>query len=160
MKKICLALAFATVLSTTGCFSHVYYNAGTTPAPAPAVYNWNHYLFWGLVGLTGDYALNRICPQGVARVENWVGPLQTLLTWLTIGIYAPTTVRITCVAGNAVNVPVHVDKRVAERLRARFGDLVPQLRRALAHPDEPPATPAVPLSPAPLASATPARASL
>jgi len=93
-----------------------------------ADWSWHHHLFWGIVNLNDDTPLDLLCPQGVARVETWMGPLQVILTAITGGIYAPTTVRVFC---RAEAPPVVLRLEVHEALIARLRERYPNLERLL-----------------------------
>lgn len=91
-----------TVLLMTGCY-HQVVQTGATPAPGNAVVQQTVALyFFGLVGAevdtTGD------CPTGVAIIETQQTFLNGLLGVVTLGIYTPQTVTITC-AGGEEEVP-------------------------------------------------------
>jgi hypothetical protein len=159
-----LILAVALMLAATGCFRHEY----TYPDPPERraqVWQWHHHLLWGLVNISPSVHLERICPQGVARIENWLGPGQAIISWLTGGIYTPTTVRVYCArapgpgeaTGNdleGIAVRVEMDAQTIARLREDFPDLearVAALQRDLSEPEAiPPAMRTALLPPAPL----------
>jgi len=93
------AVALAAVL-LLGCFQHTYYaNTDLVPEPYPRYVEWNHYFLWGLVDGSGPVNVDAICPEGVSVVHNETNVVNWLLTFLTAGIYAPTTVEVTCVQG-------------------------------------------------------------
>jgi hypothetical protein len=91
------AVVLVAALGTTGCFRHVY-SYPAAPEPRASTWQWHHHLLWGLVNVAPSVHLERICPQGVAHIENWMGPGQAILSYLTLGIYTPTTVRVYCAA--------------------------------------------------------------
>lgn len=142
MRRLPIALIGACLLVSAGCYRHDYYVTNTTPEQVPTVWTWNHHLFWGLVRASEDYPLDAICPQGgVSLVENWMGPLQAILSWLTAGIYTPTTVRIYCNAGpKPFTLRIRFDRETLEALRAAHPDLEDRIREALAAPGFAPAS--------------------
>lgn len=58
------------------------------------------FLLWGLAG---DEIIdtNKLCPQGVSKIEEYMGPKQAGLYCITCGIYSPIQVDITCAGGQA-----------------------------------------------------------
>ena len=78
--------------------------AFSTGAPRGATTHsmWNSFFIFGLAGeATVDAAA--LCPNGIAVVETYSSVGQVLLSLLTIGIYAPRTIEVTCAAGAADN---------------------------------------------------------
>ncbi|MFW6049904.1 MAG: Bor/Iss family lipoprotein [Myxococcota bacterium] len=126
-----LALALATALLATGCYRHQYVNTSVRSSSQAQSYQWHHHLLWGLVNVAPEVPLDRICPRGVARIENWMGPVQALLSFITAGIYTPTTVRVFCAAGGGpVDVGVRLDGEAMGELEERYPDLQERAERA------------------------------
>jgi hypothetical protein len=126
-RALVAAATLAAVLSISGCFRHSY-TYPDPPEDRAQVWQWHHHLLWGLVNISPSVHLERICPQGVARIENWMGPAQAIISYLTAGIYSPTTVRVFCAvspqaAEAPVDVRVELDERTVARLREAFPDL-------------------------------------
>lgn len=96
MRSRIFALAVLVALLSGGCYRHTYYVAGTTPEASAREWRWNHHFLWGLLNVSPPIPVNAVCPSGVARVENWIGPGQAILSWITVGIYTPTTDRVFC----------------------------------------------------------------
>ncbi len=137
MRSPLLLGPLAAIFLLAGCFRHDYYISSAEPEPAPVVWQWNHHLFWGIVRLNSGVPLDGVCPQGVAYIENWIGPLQVVLSVITGGIYTPTTVRVWCGKSMApVEVDVALDREAITELERRVPDLEAQVRRAL-RPDAP-----------------------
>lgn len=88
---------FALIL--TGCFHQVV----QTGAPAGNVVLERPWTATYLLGLVPATAINTAaeCPAGVAIVETQQSFVNGLVGVLTLGIYTPQTVRITCAAGTA-----------------------------------------------------------
>ena len=89
---LCLFCLFA-----AGCVSaKVSLNSKFNVDEPPAYTDYVDYYFWGLAG---DPALNlqKICydqkAYGVQRVNTWE---DGIITFFTLGIYAPATVRVWC----------------------------------------------------------------
>lgn len=114
----------ALLVLSTGCFRHEYVDVGVQPQPHAQVYQWHHHLLWGLVNVAPEVALDRICPGGVARITNWMGPLQALISYVTVGIYTPTTVRVFCAAGGAgASIGIELDDEAVATLSSEHPDL-------------------------------------
>jgi hypothetical protein len=93
-----LVLAFA-VFGVTGCF-HQVVETGLTPAPGGATINRTAGVaFWGLKAAEVD--ARQECTNGVAVVETQQTFMNGLISALTLGIYNPQTVTITCAAGSS-----------------------------------------------------------
>ena len=82
---------------------------------------WNHFFIFGLVGET-DLDVRQFCPDGrVAEVQTQANFLNGLVSIVTIGIYTPRTVYVTC-AGGPSRAVLEIDgdrngRPVAARLR-------------------------------------------
>ena len=92
-----LMLALTTCLLLPGCY-HQVVNTGATPAPGNAAITKTVSLyFFGLVGAEIDTVAD--CPTGAAVIETQQTFVNGLLGVVTLGIYTPQTVTITCAAG-------------------------------------------------------------
>ncbi len=98
MRRRCaLAIALTTLLVTTGCY-HQVVPTGASPAPGNAAVTKTASLyFYGLVGAEVDTTAD--CPRGAAVIETQQTFVNGLLALVTLGIYTPQTVTITCAAG-------------------------------------------------------------
>ena len=91
-----LALAL-TVFLVTGCY-HQVVHTGATPAPGTALVKKNVAIFF--FGLSSaEVNTTAECPSGVAVIETQQTFVNGLLSVLTLFIYTPRTVIITCAAG-------------------------------------------------------------
>jgi hypothetical protein len=86
----------AAVLVLPGCY-HQVVRTGAAPGTVTVERPWTATYFFGLVPAT---AINTAaeCPAGVAVVETEQSFLNGLVGALTLGIYTPQTVSITCAA--------------------------------------------------------------
>ncbi|MFW5925071.1 MAG: Bor/Iss family lipoprotein [Myxococcota bacterium] len=132
MHRAALVAFMAALLAlSSGCFRHEYVDVGTRSEPHAQVHQWHHHLLWGLVNVAPRVALDRICPGGVARITNWMGPLQALISYVTAGIYTPTTVRVYCAAGGrSAKVGIQLDDEVIATLSSEHPDLEDGARAA------------------------------
>ena len=100
-----LALALTAFL-VTGCY-HQVVHTGATPATGNAVVKKTAAIFF--FGLThAEINTTADCPSGVAVIETQQTFLNGLVSVLTLFIYTPRTVTITCAAGedSAPDAPV------------------------------------------------------
>ncbi len=96
LRRSALTLALTTFL-LTGCF-HQVVNTGVAPAAGNATITKTASLyFFGLVGAEVDTVAD--CPTGAAVIETQQTFVNGLLALVTLGIYTPQTVTITCAAG-------------------------------------------------------------
>lgn len=92
-----IALPLAIMVIATGCYNQVV-RTGAAPSGTVIERPWTATYIFGLVPAT---AINTAaaCPSGVAIVETQQSFANGLVGVLTLGIYTPQTVRITCAAG-------------------------------------------------------------
>lgn len=116
-----LALVLPLVLFTTGCY-HQVVRTGATPSTQVIERPWTATYFFGLVPASTINTAAE-CPNGVAVVETQQTFPNGLLGVLTLGIYTPQTVRITCATGQAAllrsrGVGLQVGATRSERIAA------------------------------------------
>lgn len=93
-------LAGAMLLAaTTGCFRQVV-QTGRAPSTTVVQQNWVSTWVFGLVAAQPIDARAQ-CPSGVATVETHTSFANGLVGGLTLGIWTPQSVRITCASGTA-----------------------------------------------------------
>jgi len=81
-------------LMTTGCY-HQVVHTGLSPAPGNAVIEKTAAIyFFGLAGAEVD--VSQDCPSGVAVIETQQTFMNGLLGGITLGIYTPRSVTVTC----------------------------------------------------------------
>jgi len=111
-----ILLGLTATLGTAGCFRHTV-DVGGGARHAPVVYDrWEHFWLAGLVGHV-QVDVERLCPSGQATIEARQSFLNGLVTGLTSGIYAPTTVRVRCRDGRHAALELS-----AEDVRRVVGD--------------------------------------
>jgi len=106
----CLAVLLA------GCY-HATIETGRTPSTVTVEDRWADAWIYGLVPPSVINTASR-CPNGVARVETQLSFLNQLVGALTLGIYTPMDVRVTCAQGSAMGPAAPDDSRVAAMLQA------------------------------------------
>jgi hypothetical protein len=92
------ALLSACVLS--GCF-HQIVQTGRTPGTTVVERPWVSTWLWGLVP-ANEISTVAECPNGVATVETQQSFVNGLVGALTLGIYTPQEVRVTCAQAGAM----------------------------------------------------------
>lgn len=92
-----LLLAAATFLS--GCYSTTFSYSNRAPGRLEEVNR--TFLIRGLVNSNDPLRAYEVCPEGVASVEVVHTFVDSLLGCVTLQIYTPNTVRVTCQGGAA-----------------------------------------------------------
>lgn len=95
MRKPCAAMLLALLVSS--CASVRVYDDKTSadPAQAPKVSTYKTVLL-GWKRLDPPIVLENECPQGWREIHTYKDWKQTLLTLVTLNIYGPWTVELTC----------------------------------------------------------------
>ena len=87
------------VLLAAGCY-HAIVETGATPGTVTIQKPWASGWIYGLVPPSPISASSQ-CRSGVARVETQLSFANQLVSILTIGIYTPMDIRVTCAASGA-----------------------------------------------------------
>jgi len=87
----------ALVILTTACF-HQKVHSGLTPSDSVVQRDFVSTWLWGIVP-ADTVDMRRECPSGVATVETRQTFLNGLVAALTLGIYTPQSLRVTCATG-------------------------------------------------------------
>ena len=96
VKGVCLAAA---AIMLSGCFHQVVQTglpAGTTVVDKEFVATW----LWGIIPAT-DLDVRQQCPSGVATIETETSFMNGLVGAITLGIYTPQHVKVTCSSRSA-----------------------------------------------------------
>ncbi len=94
-------VAAAIALScATGCFTTTV-RSGHAPAREAIYERWHNGYLGGLIEGAAAIDLPRLCPEGWAEVRTSLEPMQTLVSLVTLLIYAPQTVTVVCAAPGA-----------------------------------------------------------
>jgi Bor protein len=104
-----------------GCF-HQIVQTGRTPGTTVVERPWTATWLWGLVPAE-DISVVAQCPNGVATVETQQSFLNGLVGLLTLYIYTPQEVRVTCASGSSAlptgrHIDVDHEAPVSERIAA------------------------------------------
>ena len=111
-----------TVLS--GCF-HATIETGLTPSTKVLEKKWASSWIYGLVPPKTVETASR-CPDGVAKVETQRSFLNQVVEILTLGIYTPMDIRVTCALPAGTSAPEGAmltvpDSADTDSVRAAFG---------------------------------------
>ncbi len=93
------SIALALGLALSGCF-HQVVQTGRTPGPTVVKKPWTATWLWGLVPAS-PIDVTRDCPGGIATVETKQSFMNGLVGGLTLGIFTPRDVTVTCASGTA-----------------------------------------------------------
>ncbi|MGZ8379365.1 MAG: Bor family protein [Gemmatirosa sp.] len=93
-----VALALAAIAST-GCY-HAVVETGRPAGGTIVSRPWTPTFIWGLVAAP-EINVASECPRGIARVDTQMSFVNGLAALVTLGIYTPRTVTVTCASGSA-----------------------------------------------------------
>lgn len=93
------SIALALGLTLSGCF-HQVVQTGRTPGTTVVEKPWTATWLWGIVPASPIDVTNN-CPGGIATVETKQTFMNGLVGALTLGIFTPRDVKVTCAAGTA-----------------------------------------------------------
>ena len=90
------AVTLLGLLALSGCYTTKMHYGGVNPSQTANHMRLQHTFFWGLIS-PGSTDLGRVCRgESVVAVRSQIAGLGLLANWLTVGIYAPVTVTVTC----------------------------------------------------------------
>jgi outer membrane lipoprotein SlyB len=96
MRTRTIALALAASLALSGCYTTKYAFSANDARAGETHKEFQQTFFWGLISI-GRVDLDKQCgPAGIKRMESKIGGWGLLANWVTGGIWAPVTVKITC----------------------------------------------------------------
>ena len=93
------SLAVALGLTLSGCF-HQVVQTGRTPGTTVVKKPWTATWLWGIVPAK-PIDVTRDCPSGIATVETKQTFMNGLVGAVTLGIFTPRDVTVTCASGTA-----------------------------------------------------------
>lgn len=96
-KVLSGVLLLALLPALGGCY-HATVNTGMTPGSQMISQPWATSLIYGLVPPSTVEASSQ-CRNGVARVETQISFLNYVASAVTLGIYSPMTITVTCASG-------------------------------------------------------------
>ena len=105
MSKTKLAGIAVGLLLVTGCY-HATVETGLTPSTQTLSKRWAAGWIYGLVPPSTVETIQR-CPSGVAKVETQLSFANQLVNFLTLGIYTPMEIVVTCAQRQAnADIPI------------------------------------------------------
>jgi hypothetical protein len=115
-----LSLVVSAVL-LSACF-HQIVQTGRTPGATVVERPWTATWLWGLVPAE-EISVVAQCPNGVATIETQQSFANGLVGLVTLGIYTPQEVRVTCASGGAAlpgtrHIDVAHEAPISERIAA------------------------------------------
>jgi len=117
IKLTSLALAL-TLLGTSACYRATFYRDPSVTRAAEHE-QWTDFFIFGLVG-SEDFDVHQFCPSGDVAVVQTGGNFGTgIVSVLTIGIYTPRKVYVTCAQATAARVPRSLELDLDARGRPR-----------------------------------------
>ena len=103
MRCIGGVLLLAVVMGSNACY-HATVETGATPSTQTVEKGWASGWVYGLVPPSTVSTASR-CPNGVAKVETQVSFGNQLVGFLTLGIYTPMEIKVTCAAARSGGSP-------------------------------------------------------
>lgn len=94
MRRLNSLMLTVALVATAGCF-HQVVQTGATPAPTTVEHAFVATWLWGLVPAE-PIDVRKSCPSGVATVETQQSFINGLVGALTLGLYTPQEVKVTC----------------------------------------------------------------
>jgi len=116
-------MSAALLLVLTGCYEHTFTVGAGAPSAPVAYDHWENFWLDGLIGHT-KMDLEEMCPSGNATVEVNQTFLNGFVRVLTVGIYAPTTIKIRCETGRRSDLELSSEDVQRIVLDERFLEVV------------------------------------
>ena len=89
------------MVAALGCYKATFANPSISPGPR--VERWTHFYLYGLVGHE-EIDVRLLCPGEVAAIRTGGNVATEIVTALTLGIYAPRKIIVTCAGANPVRL--------------------------------------------------------
>ncbi|MDF1504833.1 hypothetical protein [Roseisolibacter sp. H3M3-2] len=127
MRTLRLAALALAAVASTGCYHAVVETgrpAGSTVVSRP----WTPTFVFGLVAAP-EINVAAQCPRGIAKVETQMSFVNGLASFVTLGIYTPRTVTVTCAGGTAA-LPGRTIEVATQDLAARAAALTDAARES------------------------------
>ena len=109
VRPLSLLVLFAAV---GACF-HATVETGLEPSARTVHEPWANSWIVGLVPPSTIESAEK-CPSGVSKVETQQSFLNGLVGILTLGIYTPMEIKVTCAAGSEASLPDQTDVSISE----------------------------------------------
>lgn len=94
MPSLIRGLCAASLIATAGCY-HATVETGATPSTEVIEKSFASAWIYGLVP-PSTVSTAAKCPNGVAKVETQLSFVNQVVSFLTLGIYTPMQIKVTC----------------------------------------------------------------
>ena len=114
MKTFFALCAVVGLLLASGCMKNTYVvngGAGTSPNYDGS---FQHHVVFGLVPLSDDIDLAKVCPGGVAKIETGTSFLNGLVGSLPQNLYTPRYAEVYCANGTSQVFELEEDNQVSQ----------------------------------------------
>jgi hypothetical protein len=91
-------------VTTFACY-HATIETGLAPSAQTVEKHWASGWIYGLVPPSPVQTAQK-CPSGVAKVETQLSFANQLVSFLTLGIYTPMDIMVTCAEGRTSSLPI------------------------------------------------------
>lgn len=89
-------LALGLLMFVSGCYRHAFRTGiGATTDDRPVYSKMQAHFFWGLLG-ENEIDTQSLCPEGHALIREATTVWNSILQWVTLGIFTPTDVTVYC----------------------------------------------------------------
>ena len=102
------SLSLLSLCVATGACFHTTIDTGLEPSQRTIHEPWANSWIVGLVPPSTIETAEK-CPSGVSKVETQQSFLNGLVGFLTLGIYTPMEIKVTCAAGGEASLPDQTD---------------------------------------------------
>lgn len=113
MKPFRVTLLLALIVSTSGCY-HATVTTGLTPSTVVIDQTFAAGWIYGLVP-PKTVATAAQCPGGVAIVETELSFVNQLVSFLTLGIYTPMHIKVTCAMAGSSSLDVAIPQMAVQQ---------------------------------------------
>ncbi len=103
MTRTAKLAVVTTLLGLAACY-HATIDTGRPPSPQVVDKAWASGWVFGLVPPSPVETMAK-CPNGVSKVETQLSFLNQLVDFLTLGIYTPMSIKVTCAASGRASIP-------------------------------------------------------
>ena len=114
MRTFFAFCAVVGLLMASGCMTNTYVvngGAGESPNYDGA---FQHHIVYGIVPLSGDVDLAKVCPGGVAKIETGTSFLNGLVGLLALNLYTPRYAEVYCANGTSQVFELAEDNQVSQ----------------------------------------------
>jgi Bor protein len=126
MSRALKLLAAAMLVTLPACY-HATIETGLPPSPKVIDKGFASGWIYGLVPPSPVKAMSE-CPNGVSKVETQLSFVNQLVNFLTLGIYTPMSIKVTCASSGRSAAPVTPEIKVGDG--ATSEEVIDAFRRA------------------------------